>query len=132
MKRPDMLWQTLHFCFHIEIDEHGEIHEDSRERLLEIQDCSMEGMPAMVLRINPTGMLCKRQHTNGEYMYTATSKFAERMHVVETYIRENVLPFMLSNDSILPQQLQQKLITGADGGGSDSNMDLLCVDKLFF
>lgn len=125
MKRPDMLWRAPHFYFQIEIDEYGEIHEDSRERLLEIQNCSMEGLPAMVLRINPTGMLTKRQHTNGEYMYTATSKFGERMHMIETYIRENVLEAMVSNNGVLPQQLRVLL-------SEDNSTELLHVERLFF
>lgn len=122
MKRPDVLWQAPHFYFQIEIDEHGEIHEDSRERLLEIQDCSMEGLPGMILRINPTGMLTKRQHRNGEFMYTATKNFNERMNTIEMYIREHILEEMKQGD-LLPNQLQKQIVA-AEGA--------LCVEKLFF
>ena len=119
MKRPDMLWEFLlpAFYFHIEIDENGNYHEDNRDRLREIQASMGTHRPGFVLRINPDGMLTKHQHADGEYKYTATRRFEERMGIITDFIREHIVAPMES--MTLPRQC----------GG---DLAALHVEKLFF
>jgi len=91
LKRPDMLWELPFFFFIIEIDEGGNAHEDDRERLDRIHRDLGLHRPGHVLRINPEGMLAKRQHQDGEVKYAATKEFEGRMDVVEAFIRQRVI-----------------------------------------
>jgi len=91
IKRPDMLWELPLFFFIVEIDEGGDAHEDDRKRLNTIHQDLGVHRPGHVLRINPDGMLIKRQHQDGEVKYTSTKLFATRMDKVEAFVRERVM-----------------------------------------
>lgn len=90
LKRPDMLWELPCFYFQIEVDEGGTNHEDDRDRLREIQTSMGTHRPGLVLRVNADGLLRKRQHSDGEFKYSATKNFKERMQNIVDYIRCNV------------------------------------------
>jgi len=91
LKRPDCLWNLGAGYLHVEVDEGGDVHEDSLDRLHEIQE-SINGMDGLVVRINPEKLLRKRLHSDGEYKYTGTGNFEEWMKEVCDYIRDKVFP----------------------------------------
>ena len=78
LKRPDMLWELPYFYFHLEVDEHGNSHEDDRGRLIEIQNSMGTHRPGFVLRVNSDKLLRKLQHTDGELKYTPSKYFKQR------------------------------------------------------
>ena len=91
LKRPDMLWEMPCFYFQIEVDEGGNNHEDDRDRLSEIQTSMGTHRPGLVLRVNADGLLRKRQHSDGEFKYSKTNKFEERMLHIVDFIHHNVV-----------------------------------------
>ena len=115
LHRPDMLWELPSFYFQIEIDEGGKAHEDDRERLAQIQRSMGGDRTGLVLRINPDGMLAKRQHRDGEVKYTATPQFTDKMDAIEVFIRDTVLAAM-----------------GPTGMGCPFGSGTVTVRKLFF
>ena len=89
LKRPDMLWELPAFYVQLEVDEGGKAHEDSRDRLEEIRQSMGTHRPGLVLRVNPDGMLKKRQHGRDlELKYTAARQFDAKMDKVEAVLRQ--------------------------------------------
>ena len=117
LKRPDMLWELPYFYFHLEVDEHGNSHEDDRGRLIEIQNSMGTHRPGFVLRVNSDKLLRKLQHTDGELKYTATKYFKQRMLHIAEYIRQNVIK--PGNEMAVPSQCK-------------SGPAALYVHKMFF
>ena len=112
-----MWWHFPRFYFQMEIDEGGDIHEDSRERLERIRGSIGQNSRGMVLRINPKGMLRKKQHRDGEYKYSSTAMFTEKLKEMTSWIRSNILSVIGDDAMGLPERLTH---------------ESLVVDKLFF
>ena len=73
------------------MDEGGLLHEDSEERLREIQEKAMGGLPGIVLRMNPDTKKKKKQHLDGEFKYCSTKHFDAKMQQVAGWIKANVV-----------------------------------------
>ena len=103
LKRPDMLWEMPRFYLQFEVDEGGQRHEDSRERLDEIHSAMGGRLPGLVVRVNAEGMLRKKQHHDGEIKYTATPRFATVMEDVAAFLQKEVLDAMGSDGMGVPK-----------------------------
>jgi len=96
LKKPDLLYDMWTWYLQFEVDEWGNLHEDNRERLREINE-AMGDRPGIVIRVNPNGtkpMLSKRQTTAGNYGYQATTHFESKMDQLESFVRKVVVPFL--------------------------------------
>jgi hypothetical protein len=91
--RHDLLFLFPTFAFAIELDEHGNKHEDCRDRLRALQE-DHGRQASLVLRINPNNKhrpMLKRAGGTGFGGYSTTLHFDECMTEVCDYISKNVL-----------------------------------------
>ena len=96
-ERPDLFYFVESIGIHIEIDEGGEVHEDSDTRLARIHDASgMEG--TYVIRINPDAYVdeecvergpcfVRRVLNNGEPVLRVMPEFERRFDIIEETVR---------------------------------------------
>jgi len=97
LQRPDLFYFLGNIGIHIEIDEHGDVHEDSDTRLARIHEASgMEG--TYVIRINPDAYVddnsdefgpcfVRRLLSNGEPVLKVTPEFKRRFDFIEPVVR---------------------------------------------